>query len=58
MEDGIKLGFGMELVLVPLTCWPKKVVPTIATSDDGSALSGRVIPAPLPVLHVVEIGKV
>jgi hypothetical protein len=55
MEDGIRLGYGTELVL--LTCWPKKVVPTIATSDDGSALSGRVISAPFPVLHVVDIGK-
>jgi len=58
MEDGIELGFWTELVLVLLTCWPKKVVPTTAKSDDGSALSGRVISAPLPVLHVVEIGKV
>jgi hypothetical protein len=56
MEVGIRLGYGTELVL--FTCWPKNVVPTIATSDDGSALSGKVISTPLPVLHVVEIGKV
>jgi hypothetical protein len=45
MEDGIRLGSCLELVL--LTFWPKEVVPTIATSDDGSALGGRVSSVPL-----------
>ena len=54
MEAGIELGSFTELVL--LTFWPKEVVPTIATSDDGSALDGRVTPVPLVGrLHAVVV---
>jgi hypothetical protein len=56
MEDGIMLGFGTELLL--LTFSPEEVVPTTATRDDGSALRGRVISVPFPVLHAVVVGEV
>jgi hypothetical protein len=57
MEEGITLGYSKELAL--LTFWPKKVVPAIATRDDGSALCGSVMFVPLAGgLHVVVVPRV